>query len=57
VKLSFKEGRKITMSMMVEVGWGGGRRRGIGVRRFFKRATSQRERSKDFNAARGKAPV
>jgi hypothetical protein len=40
------------MSMMVEVGQGGG-----GVRGFFRRATSQWERSKDFDVAIATAPV
>jgi hypothetical protein len=35
-------------------GAGGG---GGGVRGFFRRATSQRERSRDFDAARATAPV
>jgi hypothetical protein len=35
-------------------GSGGG---GGGVRELFRRATSQRERSRDFDAARAKAPV
>jgi hypothetical protein len=36
---------------------GGSGGRGGGVRGFFRRATSQRERSKDFDAARAKTPV
>jgi hypothetical protein len=40
------------MSMVVEVGQGGG-----GVRGFFRRATSQRERSRDFDATRANASV
>jgi hypothetical protein len=35
----------------------GGGSGGGGVRGFFRRATSQRERPKDFDAARAKAPV
>jgi hypothetical protein len=35
----------------------GGGSGGGGVRGFFRRATSQRERSRDFDAARAKAPV
>jgi hypothetical protein len=53
VKLSFKEGRDNTMSMVVEVGGGGGG----GVNGLFRRATSQRERPRDFDGARAKAPV
>jgi hypothetical protein len=49
VKLSFKEGRDNTMSM---VGSGGG-----GVMGLFRRATSQRERPRDFDVARAKAQV
>jgi hypothetical protein len=41
------------MSMVVEVGGGGGG----GVKGLFRRATSQRERPRDFDAARVKAPV
>jgi hypothetical protein len=51
VKLSFKEGRESAMRMVVEVG------QGQGVRGFFRRATSQRKRSRDFDAARATAPV
>jgi hypothetical protein len=51
MKLSFKEGRDNTMSMVVEVGGGGG------VKGLFRRATSQRERRRYFDAARVKAPV
>jgi hypothetical protein len=44
------------MSMVMEVGaWGGGG--GGGVQGFFRRATSQRERSRDFDTTRGTAPV
>jgi hypothetical protein len=50
VKLSFKEGRESTMNMVVEVGEGE-------IRRFFRRATSQRERSRYFDAARAKTLV
>jgi hypothetical protein len=53
VKLSFKEGRDNTMSMMVEVG----EEEGGGVKGLFRRATSQMERSRDFGVARAKAPV
>jgi hypothetical protein len=42
------------MSMVVEVGQGEGEG---GVRGFFRRVTSQRERSRDFDAARDTAPV
>jgi hypothetical protein len=50
VNLSFKEGRESTMNMVVEVGEGE-------IRRFFRRATSQRERSRYFDAARAKTLV
>jgi hypothetical protein len=40
------------MSMVVEVGAGGG-----GVQGFFRRAMSQRERSRDFDATRATTPV
>jgi hypothetical protein len=43
------------MNMVAEVGRG--RWRGGGVRRFFRRATSQRERFMDFDAARATPPV
>jgi hypothetical protein len=36
---------------------GGGGGGGRGVRGFFRRVTSQRERSRDFDAARATAPV
>jgi hypothetical protein len=52
MKLSFKEGWDNTMSMMVEVGGGGG-----GVKELFRRAMSHRERPRDFDTARAKAPV
>jgi hypothetical protein len=42
--------------MVVEVGQGEGEVEG-GVRGFFRRATSQRERSRDFDAARATTPV
>jgi hypothetical protein len=51
MKLSFKEGWDNTMSMMVEVGGGGG------VKELFRRVMSQRERPRDFDTARAKAPV
>jgi hypothetical protein len=41
--------------MVVEVGHGRGG--GGGVRGFFSRATSQRERSRDFDTARSTAPI
>jgi hypothetical protein len=57
VKLSFKEGRESAMSMMVEVGRGRWRGRGGEVRGFFRRATSQRKMSRDFDTARATAHV
>jgi hypothetical protein len=53
VKLSFKEERDNTMSMVVEVGEEGG----AGVNELFRRATSQRERTRDFDVVRAKTPV
>jgi hypothetical protein len=55
VKLSFKEGRESAMNMVAEVGRG--RWRGGGVRGFFRRATLQRERFINFDAARATPPV
>jgi hypothetical protein len=42
--------------MVVEVGAGGGGGGG-GVRGFFRRATLQRERYRDFDVARATAPI
>jgi hypothetical protein len=53
VKLSFKEGQDNTISMVVEVG----EEEGDGVKGLFRRATSRREKSRDFDATRAKAPV
>jgi hypothetical protein len=41
------------MSMVVEVGGGGG----DGVKGLFRRGMSQRERPRDFDVTRAKAPV
>jgi hypothetical protein len=53
MKLSFKERRDNTVSMVVEVGG----RRGRWSKGLFRRATSQRKKTRDFDAARAKAPV
>jgi hypothetical protein len=52
MKLSFKEGRDNTMSMVVEVGGGG-----WGAKGLLRRTTPQRERPRDIDAARAKVPV
>jgi hypothetical protein len=55
-KAEFQRRADNTMSMVVEVGGGRGGGGG-GVKGLFKRATSQGERHRDFDAARAKALV